>query len=263
MMFKKTALAAALLFAAAGAQAGSFVELPTSPVITSCSASVPGIRVCGRTNQATDPLLIDSGDVTGDDGEGNSFYGPPAGLTLLAMRETDVELEGEEVGEFFDYVYRDTADGKLVFGSRLVLTAAGAEVNDIFRSGFTGYSAAAAWAFTYDLDLRLYSAARTDVGLKEGADVFDADVIDMRSDINIDEGNATTGLFLIKTDAPNYQLLADAATVFQAGEEVGFEPERFSFAAFAPAPVPEPSTYALMFGGLGLIAAAARRRSKR
>ncbi|MFO1319536.1 MAG: PEP-CTERM sorting domain-containing protein [Burkholderiales bacterium] len=253
MTLRQTALAAALAMMATSAIAGSFVELPTTPTL----------RKFGSQNLGADQLHIAEGAIIATDLDGFNTYGAPANLVLLDSRTTGVSLDGEDVGDFFDYVFRDTTDNKLVFGSRLVLDLEGAEVNDIFRNGFTGFSAAAAWTFKTDTDLRLYSAARSNTGLRQGADVFSADVIDLRSDINVQEGNPSTGLFLIKTDAPAYRLLADGARVYQAGEE-GQPVTDFKFLAFAPttAPVPEPSTYAMLLGGLGLLGAVARRRSK-
>lgn len=253
MKFNKTLLAAALMLAATAAQAGGFVELPTSGTL----------RKTGAANQNTDQFFIAEGAKIGELASDPSInlYAPPANFTLLASRETEVELSGVEVGTFYDYVFRDTNDNKLVFGSRVFLDA-DAEINDIFRSGFSGFSAAVAWTRTSDADLRLYSASRTATGLKQGADVFDADVIDLRSDINEEEGNPGSGLYLIKTNALYYTLSDDVVRLRQAGEE-GQPIVADIFAGFAPtntAPIPEPSTYAMLLGGLGLLGAVAKRR---
>ena len=185
MKFNKTLLAAALTLAATAAQAGGFVELPTSGTL----------RKTGAANQNTDQFFLAEGAAVGvlDSDPTINLYDPPANFTLLDSHVTEVELSGVAVGAFYDFVFRDTNDNKLVFGSRVFLDA-DAEVNDIFRSGFAGFSAAVAWTRTSDADLRLYSAARTATGLKQGADVFDADVIDLRSDINEEEGNPGSGL---------------------------------------------------------------------
>lgn len=250
MKFQKTLLAAALVVVATAAQAGSFVELPTSGTL----------RKVGSARNSADPFLIASGPVNGTDADGFNTYDFPVTLTLLASRVSDVMLGGQVVGDFYDYVFRDSADSKLVFGSRLTLDADG-EINDIFRGGFTGFSAAVAWAFTTDTDLRMYSAARTSTGLKQGVDTFSPDWVDFRSDLNVEEGNPDTGLYLIKTDAPDFALKDGVIRLWQGGEE-GQSQESFFLAGYAPtlAPIPEPSTYAMLLGGLGLLGVIAKRR---
>jgi len=247
MKFHRSLLTAALVLAASAAQAGSFVELPTSGTL----------RKVGANNLNVDQLFIATGAVVATDIDGFNTYGFPATFTLLASNDSDVMLGGAVVGDFFDYVFVDSTDNKLVFGSRLVLEDDG-EVNDIFRAGFTGFSAAAAWTFMHDTDLRAYSAARTSTGLKQGADVFSADWVNFRSDINVEEGNPNTGLFLVKTDAPDYRMIESAIRVWQGGEE-GQSAESFFISGFAPI-VPEPSTYAMLLGGLGVLGVIAKRR---
>ncbi|MBI1397431.1 MAG: PEP-CTERM sorting domain-containing protein [Betaproteobacteria bacterium] len=252
MKLRNTVLAALCTVAATCAHAGGFVELPTSDPL----------RVGGSQNLNADQFYIAEGAILSTDQDGFNTYAPPANLQLLAEQSTVVELEGEEVGAFFDFVFRDSSDDRLVFGGRLVLETIDAEVNDIFRSGFAGSSAAVAWTFATDTDLRLYSAARTAVGIKQGVDVFDADVVDLRSDINVQEGNPSTGLFLVKTDALYYALADDVIRVRQGGEE-GQPDVSFTFAGYMPtntAPVPEPSTYLMLAAGLGIVAFGLRRR---
>jgi hypothetical protein len=235
---------------ATAAQAGSFVELPTSGTL----------RKVGSARNSADQFLISSGPVSGTDADGITTYDFPATFTLLASRVSDVKLGGQVVGDFYDYVFRDSTDKKLVFGSRLTLEDDG-EINDIFRGGFTGFGVAVAWAFTSDTDLRMYSAARTSTGLKQGADRFSPDWVDFRSDLNVEEGNPDTGLYLIKTDAPDYVLKDGMVRLWQGGEE-GQTQESFFLAGYAPtlAPIPEPSTYAMLLGGLGLLGVMAKRR---
>jgi hypothetical protein len=250
MKFQKTLLAAALVVVATAAQAGSFVELPTSGTL----------RKVGAANQNVDQFIIASGPIIATDLDGFNTYDFPVSFTLLASRVSDVMLGGQVVGDFYDYVFRDSTDNKLVFGSRLTLDDDG-EINDIFRGGFTGFSAAAAWAFTNDTDLRMYSAARTSTGLKQGVDVFSPDWVDFRSDLNVEEGNPNTGLYLIKTDAPDFALKEGVVRLWQGGEE-GQSQESFFLTGYAPtlAPIPEPSTYAMLLGGLGLLGVIAKRR---
>ncbi len=250
MTIARTLIAAGFALAAAPALA-AFQLLPTAGTL----------RIDGSNNPAADPLFIPTGTANGD-----GTYQPPSFLQLLAENETDIELpdeddgELEEVGEFFDSVFRDTSDGTLVFASRIVLEDEG-EINDIFRSGFYGYQVLAAWTFSTDFDLRMSSTARSNTGLLD-PDEFDPDVVNMRTDINVEEGNPQSGLFFIKVAAPGYIFKEDAIRVFQAGEE-GQDPFSFVFGGYVPTPVPEPSTYAMLLGGLGLLAFAAKRRRTR
>jgi hypothetical protein len=247
--------AAAFAFAATSAVAGSFAELPTAAPL----------RKFGAQNSAVDQLYILPGPITGTS-NGLNTYAPPAYMELLASRESEVELaesagvDPEAIGTFYDYVFRDTTDSKLVFASRLVLTDVDAEINDIFRGGFTGVGVAAAWTFASDLDLRMFSAARTSTALLQGVDVFSPDEVNMRSDINVSEGNPQTGWYFLKTDAPFYMLGENIIRLRQAGEE-GQLPTQDIIDGFMPSAVPEPSTYALLLAGLGLVALIARRRT--
>jgi hypothetical protein len=254
MTFTRTIAAAAFALAATSAVAGSFVELP----------SAAPLRKFGAQNLNVDQFYILPGPITGTS-EGLNTYAPPTYLELLDSRESEVEIaesagEGpEEVGTFFDYVFRDTTDSRLVFASRLVLTDDDAEINDIFRGGFTGFSVAAAWTFATDLDLRMFSAARTSTGLLQGVDVFSPSEVNMRSDINVSEGNPQTGWYFLKTDAPFYTLGEEIIRLRQAGEE-GQLPTQDIIDGFMPSAVPEPSTYALLLAGIGLVGLIARRR---
>lgn len=261
MKIVRTLIAAGIALAAAPALA-AFQTLPTT-----------GERVLDRTELEINRLFIPTGPVAGpiigpDGVPGNAYNFPnPATWVLISeIRESDVLLpeddELEEVGEFFDAVFRDTSDNSLIFMTRLVLEEEG-EINDIFRSGFFGYEVQAAWTFSTDFDLRMFSAARSNVNFLTGPDVFDPDIVNMRSDINVDEGSPWSGLYFLKVAAPGFYLKPDAIRIYQAGEEVGDEPFSFYLDGYAPLPVPEPSTYAMLLGGLGLLAFAAKRRRGR
>ena len=257
MKFAITVLAVGLSVAA-GSVLAAFQELPTAG---------PSLRLFGAQNPTVDQFFIPTGDVESTT-NGINTYRAPSSFNLLASLLTSVQLPVsvggplEEIGTFYDYVFQDTSDNKLVFGSRLVLTDEDAEINDIFRNGFDGYSAAVAWTFRTDLDLRVFSSARTAVGLLEGADAFDANVVDLRSDINFSEGNPQTGWYFIKTDAPTFAFAADIVRLRQGGEE-GQPVVQAIIGGFTPSAVPEPSTYAMLLAGLGLLVLLARRGDSR
>ncbi len=250
-MNNKTIMLAGLFLASTTANA--FVGLPTD-----------GSRVFGSSNLGSDSLYIPDAGLTG-----NSFsdpvsgapiftYGLPTNLVELNRRETEIELPDEDdptvfevVGEFIDVVFRDSNDGYLVFASRIELEAeeespgdfewADGELNDIFRSGFSGWSTSVGWTRETSSDLRMFSAAHSEtsgVDAAEGeAEVANLDIIGMQSDINGEEGNPFSGWYLIKTDATAYGLAANAVGLFQAGEE-GQLPHLAQFDGFAPVPVP-------------------------
>lgn len=291
---KKTVIAASLaLMAAAGsAQAGDFFSLPTN-----LSTLTPGNGglINGATNPAADRLHLDVEskkylDGYDDDrewsddpelrGSGNVvateiIYNAVSGgittatgtLTLLDWRVTTGVplLPDEPQATIYDFVYRDSRDNALVFGTRyLNLVDNNQEVNFLYRYGFTGYSTAAAWTFLTDSDLRQYQAGATSSTSSSNLGLpYDPDTVRQRGDFSVSEGNPWSGLFLVKTNATAYTLGNKAIGYFQAGEE-GQAPAGGFIGGFVPtAPVPEPETYALMLAGLGLIGLAARRRAQR
>jgi len=190
-------------------------------------------------------------------------------LTLLDWSVTrDVALlPGVPQADIFDFVYRDSSDGKLVFGTRyLNFVDNNQEANYLYRAGFTGYSAAAAWTFSTDYDLRLYQAGFTSsVSLSASSFPYDPDVVRQKGDFSVSEGNPWSGLFLVKTNAEYYTLGSKAIGYFQAGEEGQAVAGGFigGFVASSTPPVtsvPEPETYGMMLAGLALMGFVARRR---
>lgn len=291
---KKTVIAASLaLMAITGsAQAGDFFSLPTN-----LSTLTPGNGglINGATNPAADRLHLaveskkyldgyDDDREWSDDpelrGSGNVvateiIYNAVSGgittatgtLTLLDWRVTTGVslLPDEPQATIYDFVYRDSRDNALVFGTRyLNLVDNHQEVNFLYRYGFTGYSTAAAWTFLTDSDLRQYQAGATSSTSSSNLGLpYDPDTVRQRGDFSVSEGNPWSGLFLVKTDATAYTLGNKAIGYFQAGEE-GQSPAGGFIGGFVPTPpVPEPETYALMLAGLGLIGLAARRRAQR
>jgi len=237
------------LFLASTAANASFTNLPTD-----------GSRIFGSSNLGTDSLFVPDAGLTGNSyldpvsGAPIFTYGLPSHLSELNRMQTEIELPDEDdstkfeaVGKFIDVVYRDTNDGYLVFGSRIELEAEGGEwadgeLNDIFRSGFAGWSTSVGWTREASSDLRLYSAAHSETSgvdvAKGDTEVLNLDIIGMQSDINGEEGNPFSGWYLIKTNATDYRLLTDAVGLYQAGEEVGDTPFLAQMQGFAPVPVP-------------------------
>jgi hypothetical protein len=282
MKLGKLAILIAAL-SAPGVHAGDFTPLGSSPLI-----------VDGSDAQAGDPFFLARTAFTTGSFDGHSnvvtsisyrafepdVFGETEGaliangiLTTIGFRFTaNIELADdgslEQVGHLYDYVFRDSRDNTLVFGTRVKLGAESyhddeGELNNIFRSGYAGYETSVAWIRLLDGgNLRPFNAGLTPTGLDEGDAVYDPNVVGFQSDINLSEGNPNSGLYLIKTNATHFSVAAGAVTLFQAGEE-GQSIYRAIYDGFAPAAlVPEPETYAMLLAGLGLIGLAARRRTK-
>jgi hypothetical protein len=256
MKIRTLALSLMLGFAAHGAHA--FVALPESGTL----------RIVGNNNPASDPLYL-----------GIDWNPLDEGYSLAARRISSVLYDGMDIGTFYDYVYRAT-DGTLAFASRFELTVGEVEVgdleyeteiNDILRSGFAGYDVSVGWYDSgTDSDFRLQSVAHTSNGVRtrptNPVDVFDDNVVDFRTDISVEEGNPTTGWYVLKTDATEFAYLADAITIRQAPSVDGVSPPLrvATFEGFAPVTaVPEPSEYAMFLAGLGMVGFVARRRMNR
>jgi hypothetical protein len=274
-------LATAFFATATASQAGTFVPL-TNGVGGVLSTANGGI-ITGSTNSNADVLYLEttsasylsgfdplnaSGEVVANSLTYRAFTGAntitTGTLNLLDWRVTrDVTLGEPNQFDYFDFVYRDSADNKLVFGTRaLNQLDNNEEVNFLYRYGFTGFDTASAWTFSTDNDLRQYQAARTDSLSTSTTNLpFDADAVRQRSDVSVSEGNPWTGLFLVKTNATDYILGEKAIGFSQAGEE-GQEVVRGHIGGFAPTVVPLPGTFALITAGLGFLGLSARRRTK-
>lgn len=211
-------LVLAVCIAAVGtpAFAGGFVTLSTTAPL----------RQFGAQNEAADQFWLANGVQTGTD------IAMPANFTQLEARQSNIIYQGAKVGTLYDWVLRDTNDNRLVFASRVVLEplvngqANIFEINDFFRSGNNGFTVAAAWSRGSTLDLRMYSAARTAQFLLGGADTFDPDIVNMRSDINVSEGNPRSGYYYLKSNAPHYKL---ATASGNCGNDNPVTPHTFGF----------------------------------
>lgn len=287
----RAALATVLIAGATSAYAGNFVNL-TNGVGGNVSASNGGL-ITGTNNNNADPTFIQTLSATylagyddlrfvedGGTGNvvatainyntfvrtGNTNVSTGTGtLTLLDWRvSTDVPLlAGIPQATIYDFVYRDSADNKLVFASRyLNQVDNNQEVNYMFRYGFTGYETASAWTYATDNDLRQYQAGRTaDISFNNVVP-FDADAVRQKADVSVTEGNPWSGLYLVKTNATDFIIGNKAIGFYQAGEEGQAVAGGFisGFVPTAIAAVPEPENYALMVAGLGLVGFASRRK---
>lgn len=221
-------------------------DFPTNPPIVADAVS---FCFAAEDLDSAVACKITNGVVTGSDLSG-SLYALPDGtaainpdqasapsivLTELDSSTQDINIDGTfiglpsglvKVGTLTDYVLRDTRDDKLVFAMRAVLepTVNGAanqyEINNLFRTGFTGFTTAIGWSRGSDADLRMYNGARTAQRYLSSAPLsYDPDSVRIQSDVNVSEGNARSGYFFIKTDATSYATGASAISLFQAGEE--------------------------------------------
>jgi hypothetical protein len=274
-------LATAFFAGSTTSQAGTFVPL-TDGVSGLLSTSNGGI-ITGATNSNADKLYIEttsasyvsgyapsntSGEVVANSLNYRAFAGTTTistgTLTLLDWQVTrGVTLAQPNQFDYFDFVYRDSLDNKLVFGTRaLNQIDNNEEVNFLYRYGFTGFETASAWTFSTNDDLRQYQAARTDSLSPATTLPFDADAVRQRSDVSLSEGNPWSGLYLVKTDATDYILGSKAIGFGQAGEEGQAVVRGFIGGYIPTTPVPLPGTFALIATGLGFLGLSARRGNK-
>jgi hypothetical protein len=242
---------AVLLATATSANAGNFVSL-TSGIAGSLSAANGGLQNGANSSggdkfyiQNTGATYVAGFDSTNSAGEVvaqtlnyRAFTGvnttSTGTLTLLDWSVTrGVDLSpGSKQFDYFDYVYRDSADNKLVFGTRaLNQVANNEEANFFYRYGFSGFTTASAWTNLTDFDLRQYQAGLTNSLTTDPIVSLDTNVVRQKSDVNVDEGNPWSGLFLVKTDAQFYTTGAQAIGFAQAGQE-GQSVVRGSIAGF-------------------------------
>lgn len=206
MMMRPTLMAAAMLtaglLAVPAQQAFAFQPLPTTGA---------DIRVLGAQDVFSDPLFLGPG------------WNPTSqGYTQIHFSEQEIELDGEDVGTFYDAVFRNNIDGTLLFGSRVVVFeddddgAIGTlaeeeedefELNHTQRNGFLGYTTAAGWYRDTPNDLRAYAAAATstfydpDESIPLNSSFYDGNSVTFYSDISAEEGNPVSAWYVVKTNA--------------------------------------------------------------
>lgn len=221
------------VLAASNANA-AFVSLPSAAGQPGCgSSSAANIRCAGTATVLSDPLFI-SPVVQG------GVYNFPSTLSLISKVDTNFAstADANYAGTFSDYVFMDTTTNSVVIGSRLFFGPVNglrnlSEANDIFRYGYDGFNVEAGWSRLSSKDLRAYSVARSETGLKQGVDVYNSNVVGFRTDVNASENNPQSGLYLIRTDATAFKVIDNAIKVRQGGEE-GQTPLSVSIAGYAP-----------------------------
>lgn len=274
MKLTSIALAAALV-SASTAYAGDFVNLRDD---LSTLTKANGGLVEGRNNTRADAFFLDATSYQWAAGYSSGLdnlvatsinYTATSGKYTLTLLDWQVTtnvplLPNKPQATVYDFVYQDSRDGALVFGTRYInLVDNNQEVNFLYRYGFEGYDTASAWLFLSDEDLRLYESGRTDDHSFGNSVAYDSDAVRQKTDISVNEGQPRSGLFLVKTDATAYTLGDKAIGYYQAGEE-GQAVVGGYLGGFVPtvAAVPEPSEYALMLLGLGMVGFVATRRKK-
>lgn len=283
MKLKTLALATMLTLGSAAAHAGNFVTLTNGENGTLTSAN--GGVVNGANAPTGDKLYIENlasstylaGHEYGSDVtiasvlNYRTFTGATTtgtgSLTLLdwSLTENFVLVGNVAQGKVYDFVYRDSTDGKLVFGSRFInQTDNNQEANYLYRGGFAGQTVSSAWTDLSFYDLRQYSAARTDDYSFSLSPSYVDDIVRQKADVSVTENNPWSGLYLVKTNYTNYTTGANAIGIYQAGEE-GQTPAGSFINGFIPVAsvvaVPETDTYAMLLAGLGIMSFVARRRS--
>lgn len=222
-------------FIVVDANAGGFVDLRTGTAAQLCAPSKtaePTLRCFSLASQSADPLYLKPTIQ-------NGVIGLPDSLTLISKVDTAFTSaeQSDFTGVFSDYVFIDKGSNSVVIGSRLYFPPVGgfankSEVNDIFRSGYSGFNVQAAWTSVDGNDKLPTSVALTDSGFKQ-TDRFNANVVDFRTDINASETKPTSGLFLIRTDATAFKVINNAISLRQGGEE-GQKVLTVSLAGYAP-----------------------------
>jgi hypothetical protein len=261
----------AMLAAPASAGWVTLNNPPATPVMTTCSGGTSTSDTCnvGTLSAAT------------------------SGFSLVASTSGSIVANSVTVGTLYDRVYYNGSTGESLFALRLDMngnqwdppSTETFEVNDVFRSGFSSVtSIQAGYARDNPADEYSWAIGRTDEGLNEGtgsggAPVYDTDWVRWWTDVNVDDPDGsspgTSAWFVMKfadEDVVDFDVGTNAIRIWQGGEEGQEEYEIFmngyvpvfasARSAMALAPVPEPSEYAMLLAGLGLVGVMARRRMR-
>ena len=271
--FKQVVAGVALAMASvSSAYAGDFVD------VLNTGARTPG----SNGNVMIDPFFL------GAPGDGiPTSWTQQASKTTAVMSPVDSSIQ---VGNFIDTVWIDASANRLIIGSYFQLLpnypqgnihggGGISEINSIVRTGFADVATvSAAWYFADELyagaegGYRLRDPARSDYvasGYSDAnaASYLDLDKVAIRTDVSIGEDNPNSGIYFLSVDASLYTYAwGDNAVRIVQGASAGEGARQFQemwLSGYQVAAVPEPSEYALMLVGLGLMGAVARRRKSK
>lgn len=260
----------AMLAAPASAGWVTLNNPPATPVMTTCSAGTSTSDACnvGPLSSAT------------------------SGFSLIASTSRSIVANSVTVGTLYDRMYYNGSTGESLFAIQLDMngnqwdpsSTETFEVNDVFRSGFSSVaSIQAGYARANPADEYSWAIGRTDEGLNEGTGsgglpVYDTNWVRWWTDVNVDDPDGsspgTSAWFLMRFSDEIVDVAEEegAIRIWQGGEEGQEEYEIFmngyvpvfasARSAMALAPVPEPSEYAMLLAGLGLVGVMARRRMR-
>ena len=268
--FKQVVAGAALAVASvSSAYAGDFVD------VLNTGARTPG----STNNQNTDAFFLTGGIP--------ASWAQQASTTTAVMSPVDSSIQ---VGNFIDTVWIDASANRLIIGSYFQLLpnyptgnihggGGISEINSIVRTGFADVeTVSAAWYFADELyagaagGYRLRDPARSDYvasGYSDAnaASYLDLDKVAIRTDVSIGESNPNSGIYFLSVDASLYTYAwgDNAVRIVQgaSSSEGGRVFQEMWLSGYQVAAVPEPSEYALMLVGLGLMGAVARRRKSK
>ncbi len=267
--FKQAIVGAALaVVSVSSAYAGTFTDIANT-----------GARTAGSTNHpATDAFFLTGGIP--------STWVQQASVTTSVYSPINNTIK---VGNFVDTVWLDATTDQLIIGSYFQLLpnyptgnihggGGISEINSIVRTGFADVDTiSAAWYYASGIyagaedGYRLRDPSRSNYvasyNAANAASYLDLDKVAIRTDVSIGEDNPNSAIYFLSVDASQYtyEFGSNAIRIVQGassseGGRKAAEMWLSGFRVVAVAAVPEPSEYALMLVGLGLLGFAARRR---